>query len=124
MPLRFYRPMTAGRRNASVIDFRKELTKGYPEKTLLERLPQTGGRNAHGRITNPAMQSSYTKLYRKIDYRRSKDGKDPRAKEGEFVLIDDMVSHAATIMNAAMRLNDVGLDKTIAMRGPMPSVTP
>lgn len=54
--------------------------------------------------------------------RRSKDGKDPRAKEGEFVLIDDMVSHAATIMNAAMRLNDIGLEKTIAMRAPMPSV--
>jgi len=54
--------------------------------------------------------------------RRSVDGKDPRAKEGEFVEIDDMVTHAATIMRAAMRLNDIGLDKTIAMRGPMPSV--
>ena len=54
--------------------------------------------------------------------RRSADGVDPRAKEGEFVLIDDMVSHAATIMRAAMHLNDVGLDKTIAMRGTMPSV--
>jgi len=55
--------------------------------------------------------------------RRSKDGKDPRAKEGEFVLIDDMVSHAATVVNAAMRLNDIGLDKTIAMRGTMPGVS-
>ncbi|MCY3022377.1 MAG: 50S ribosomal protein L2 [Planctomycetota bacterium] len=73
MPLRFYRPLTPGRRGASVIDFRKELTKGYPEKSLLERIPRTGGRNAHGRITNRAMQSSYTKLYRKIDYRRDKD---------------------------------------------------
>jgi len=53
--------------------------------------------------------------------RRSVDGKDPRAKEGEFVEIDDMVTHAATIMRAAMRLNDIGLDKTIAMRGPSPS---
>jgi hypothetical protein len=50
------------------------------------------------------------------------DGVDPRAKEGEFVLIDDMVSHAATITRAAMHLNDIGLDKTLAMRGPMPSV--
>ena len=55
---------------------------------------------------------------------RSADGKDPRAKEGEFVLIDDMVSEAATMMNAAMRLNDIGLDKVIAMRRPMPSVIP
>ena len=55
---------------------------------------------------------------------RSAEGSDPRAKEGEFVLIDDMVSEAATMMNAAMRLNDIGLDKVIAMRRPMPSVIP
>ena len=54
--------------------------------------------------------------------RRSVDGADPRAKEGEFVLIDDMISHAATSMKAAMHLNDIGLDKAIAMRGAMPSV--
>ena len=40
MPLRFYRPITPGRRGASVIDFRKELTKGAPEKALLERAVQ------------------------------------------------------------------------------------
>lgn len=73
MALLFYRPLTPGRRGASVIDFRKELTKGFPEKSLLERIPRTGGRNAHGHITNRAMQSSYTKLYRRIDYRREKD---------------------------------------------------
>jgi len=74
MPLRFYRPMTAGRRNASVIDFRKELTKGTPEKTLLERLHNSGGRNSNGRITNMCMESSHPKLYRKIDFKRNKDG--------------------------------------------------
>jgi len=67
-----------------VIDFRRELTKGYPEKSLLERLPQTGGRNAHGHITNAAMQSSYTKLYRKIDYRRNKDGVPARVAAIEY----------------------------------------
>jgi acetylornithine deacetylase len=55
--------------------------------------------------------------------RSNMDGVDLRAKEGEFVTVDDMVSHAATIIRAAMWLNDVGLDRTIAMRGPMPSVT-
>jgi large subunit ribosomal protein L2 len=74
MPLQFYKPTTPGRRGASVIDFRKELTKGTPEKTLVERLPRSGGRNAHGRITNRAMQSTYTKQYRIIDYKRNKDG--------------------------------------------------
>jgi large subunit ribosomal protein L2 len=56
-----------------VIDFRKELTKGTPEKTLLERLHNTGGRNAHGRITNMSMESARPKIYRKIDFRRDKD---------------------------------------------------
>ena len=73
MPLRFYRPMTAGKRNASVIDFRKELTKGTPEKTLLERIPRSGGRNSNGRITNASMESAYAKQWRRIDYKRDKD---------------------------------------------------
>jgi large subunit ribosomal protein L2 len=73
MPLRFYRPITPGRRGASVIDFRAELTKHTPEKSLLERIPRSGGRNAHGRVTNRKMQSTYAKLYRVIDYRRDKD---------------------------------------------------
>ena len=44
------------------------------------------------------------------------------AAKGEFVIVDDMVSEAATLMVAAMKLNDIGLDKTIEMRGPMPGV--
>lgn len=47
---------------------------------------------------------------------------DLRAKEGEFVLIDDMVKEAVVMMSAAMRLNDVPRDKLIAMRGGMPGV--
>ena len=74
MALRFYRPITAGTRGASVIDFRKELTQERRRKrSLIERIPRSGGRNAHGRITNRAMQSTYAKQYRKIDYRRNKD---------------------------------------------------
>src|ERR1035437_8287214 len=74
MPLRFYRPMTPARRGASVIDFRKGLTKRTSDKSLLQRLARSGGRNAHGRVTNRAMQRSYAKLYRIIDYKRNKDG--------------------------------------------------
>ena len=84
MPLRFYRPITAARRGASVIDFRQELTKHTPEKSLVERLARSGGRNAHGRITNRAMQSSYAKLYRIIDYKRNKDGVPARVAGIEY----------------------------------------
>jgi acetylornithine deacetylase/succinyl-diaminopimelate desuccinylase-like protein len=47
---------------------------------------------------------------------------DIRSKDGEFVLIDDMVKEAAVMMNAAMRLKDVPPDRVIAMRGPKPGV--
>jgi acetylornithine deacetylase len=47
---------------------------------------------------------------------------DIRSKEGEFVLIDDMIKEAAVMMNAAMRLNDIPRDRMMAMRGAMPGV--
>jgi len=47
---------------------------------------------------------------------------DIRSKEGEFVLIDDMIKEAAVVVNAAMRLNDIPRDRVVAMRGPMPGV--
>jgi large subunit ribosomal protein L2 len=84
MALRFYKPTSAGRRNASVIDFRVELTKHEPEKTLVERLTNSGGRNAHGRITNPCMQSTVTKLWRRIDYKRNKDGVEAKVAGIEY----------------------------------------
>ncbi|MEC9115428.1 MAG: 50S ribosomal protein L2, partial [Planctomycetota bacterium] len=45
MGIRIDKPTSAGRRNASVSDF-KELTKGAkPEKSLLCRAKKKGGRN-------------------------------------------------------------------------------
>ena len=53
--------------------------------------------------------------------RLSKPGTgDTRAKEGEFVVIDDVVNQAAVMMNAAMRLNDMPMSKVYASRIPMP----
>ena len=75
MPLRFYKPITAGKRGASVIDYKAELTKGKPEKALVERIKATGGRNSYGRITNRAMTSAgMRRFYRKVDFLRRKDG--------------------------------------------------
>ena len=75
MPLRFYRPMTAGRRGASVIDYKSEITKSEPERSLVEILPNTGGRNSHGRITSRAITSmGRRRYYRIIDFKRVKDG--------------------------------------------------
>ncbi|MCW8130042.1 MAG: 50S ribosomal protein L2 [Planctomycetota bacterium] len=75
MPLRFYKPTSAGRRGASVIDYKQEITKATPEESLIEPLPNTGGRNAHGRLTARAITSmGRRRYYRKIDFKRQKDG--------------------------------------------------
>jgi len=85
MALRFYRPITPGQRGASVLDYKAELTRDTPEKSLIERIPSTGGRNAHGRITNRAMtHCGRPRFYRRIDFRRDKDGVPARVAAIEY----------------------------------------
>ena len=50
MGVRRYKPTSAGRRNMSVSTF-EEITKSTPEKSLLEPLRKSGGRNNQGRLT-------------------------------------------------------------------------
>ena len=74
MGIRIYKPTSAGRRNASVNDF-KELTKGaQPEKSLLRRAKKKGGRNNQGVITARHRGGGHKRMYRVIDFRRVKDG--------------------------------------------------
>lgn len=74
MGIRRYRPMTPGRRGASVSDF-VELTRSEPEKSLVRPLPGRGGRNVHGRITARHQGGGHKRAYRLIDFRRAdKDG--------------------------------------------------
>jgi large subunit ribosomal protein L2 len=48
--------------------------KNKPEKSLLEPLPKTGGRNHHGIITSRFRGGGHKRMYRKIDFKRKKDG--------------------------------------------------
>jgi len=74
MGIRQYNPVTAGRRGASVSDF-KDLTKGSkPEKSLLRPLRKKGGRNNQGRITVRHRGGGHKQQYRVIDFKREKDG--------------------------------------------------
>jgi len=74
MGIRRYKPTSAGRRNATVSDF-KELTKGAkPERKLLRKLTKTGGRNNQGKITVRHRGGGHKRRYRVIDFRRQKDG--------------------------------------------------
>ncbi|MCA8974325.1 MAG: 50S ribosomal protein L2 [Planctomycetes bacterium] len=74
MPVKIYKPTSAGRRNSSVLDF-SHLTKGKrPERSLTVRLAKHSGRNAHGHITSRFRGGGAKKLYRLVDFRRNKDG--------------------------------------------------
>jgi len=70
MPIRVYRPTSAGRRNASV-NLREEVTKKSPEKSLLKPLNRKAGRNNQGVITVRGRGSGVKRMYRKIDFRRA-----------------------------------------------------
>src|SRR5690242_20570701 len=73
MPVRKYKPTSAGRRFMSVSTF-DEVTKTEPEKTLTEPLKKTGGRNNYGRVTTRHQGGGHKRRYRVIDFKRTKDG--------------------------------------------------
>jgi large subunit ribosomal protein L2 len=73
MPVRKYKPTTAGRRGSSVSDF-SDITRGRAEKSLTRPLRKKAGRNAYGRITTRHQGGGHKRQYRLIDFRRNKDG--------------------------------------------------
>lgn len=73
MGLKKYKPTSPGRRFQTVSDF-SEVTSTEPEKSLLEPLHKRGGRNNNGRITTRHQGGGHKRRYRKIDFKRNKDG--------------------------------------------------
>jgi large subunit ribosomal protein L2 len=73
MPLKKHKPTSPGRRFATWSDF-EEITTTEPEKSLVEGISKTGGRNAHGRVTSRHRGGGAKRRYRKIDFKRRKDG--------------------------------------------------
>ncbi|MGI6031798.1 MAG: 50S ribosomal protein L2 [Coriobacteriales bacterium] len=68
-----YKPTSPGRRFQTVSDF-SEITCKTPERSLLEPLPKKAGRNSNGRITTRHQGGGHKRKYRKIDFKRRKDG--------------------------------------------------
>jgi len=71
MPVKKFRPVTPTLRFKTVSSF-DEVTTGNPEKTLLEPLKKTGGRNSRGRITSRRRGGGHKRSYRRIDFKRNK----------------------------------------------------
>jgi large subunit ribosomal protein L2 len=73
MAIRQFKPVTPATRFRSVSDF-AEITKTEPERSLLEPLRRTGGRNNKGHVTTRHQGGGHKRQYRRIDFRREKFG--------------------------------------------------
>lgn len=73
MAIKIYKPTSPGRRGMTVSAF-EEITCTTPEKSLLEPIKKTAGRNVYGRITVRHHGGGNRQKYRIIDFKRNKDG--------------------------------------------------
>ena len=73
MAVKSFKPYTPGRRQMTVSSF-DEITASKPEKSLTEIVRRSGGRNDQGRLTVRHKGGGHKRLYRIIDFKRTKDG--------------------------------------------------
>jgi large subunit ribosomal protein L2 len=71
MPLKAYKPTSAGRRGMTGFTF-EELTNTKPEKSLTTHLHRKAGRNNTGRVTVRHQGGGHKRKYRIIDFKRDK----------------------------------------------------
>ncbi len=71
MAIKSYKPTTNGRRGMTVTDY-SGLSKVAPERSLLEPMRKTSGRNSYGRITVRHHGGGQRRKYRVIDFKRNK----------------------------------------------------
>lgn len=72
MAIKKFKPITNARRNMTGLTF-SEITTDKPEKSLLEPIKKTGGRNNTGKTTVRHIGGGHKRKYRVIDFKRNKD---------------------------------------------------
>lgn len=72
MATRKFKPVTPGQRNKVISAF-DDITAKKPQKSLLEPLKSTGGRNNTGQMTMRYLGGGHKRMYRIIDFHRAKD---------------------------------------------------
>ncbi|MFA5928162.1 MAG: 50S ribosomal protein L2 [Candidatus Margulisiibacteriota bacterium] len=83
MAIKKYRPMTAGTRGGSVLDF-SEITTSKPEKSLLTKKLKIDGINNQGLRTVRHKGGGVKRQYRLVDFLRDKDGIPARVVSIEY----------------------------------------
>ena len=70
MAVRKFKPVTPGQRNKVISAF-DDITAKRPEKSLLEPLKKSGGRNNQGKMTMRYIGGGHKRMYRVIDFLRT-----------------------------------------------------
>jgi large subunit ribosomal protein L2 len=83
MGIRQFKPVTKGTRFRAVPDF-SEITRTTPEKSLLEPLTKSAGRDNHGHISMRRRGGGHKRKYRVIDFKRNKHGVAAVVREIEY----------------------------------------
>ncbi len=84
--MKHYKPTSAGRRDGSVIEYKKKLTStdSNPLKSLTKGKRSTGGRNNAGRTTNLYRGGGNKQTYRLVDFRFDKKDIPARVETVEY----------------------------------------
>ncbi len=83
MAIRRYKPTSPGRRSQTVSTF-EEITSTVPERSLIQPLKKTGGRNNNGRMTSRHRGGGHKRRYRVVDFKRMKDGVPAKVASIEY----------------------------------------
>ena len=83
MAIRKFKPATPGTRHKAISAF-DEITCSTPEKSLLEPLRKSGGRNGQGKMTMRYIGGGHKRMYRVIDFLRDKDKYTATVKTIEY----------------------------------------
>ncbi len=92
MAIRKFKPATPGTRHKAISAF-TEITCTTPEKSLLEPIRKTGGRNAQGKMTMRYIGGGHKRMYRVIDFLRDKDNYTATVKTIDTIRTEVPVSH-------------------------------
>lgn len=83
MAVKTYKPTSPGRRAQTGATF-EEITRKRPEKSLIEPIKKTGGRNSRGKITCRHQGGGHKRAYRVIDFKRDKIGVPAKVASVEY----------------------------------------
>lgn len=98
MGIKTFNPKTPGLRQVAIPDH-AAVTKSTPEKSLVEGLRKTGGRNNTGKLSTRHRGGGNRRLYRKIDFKRRRKAGIP-AKVVGIEYDPNRTCHIALIMYA------------------------